>query len=205
VTTVIWFLVGMIGAGSMAAFGAHRSPAARTPSGLVAESVGRLRRWCRRRREIRLLQRWYASVETSTGSGPRQLAGRVTLGAGPLAAALAAGVMAVVALSRGVHPLTALLLAGTVVVAFAAGWRTAAALALAANALGLLTLAVSRMAPAPWPGRLAVVVTLAGLAGVVGVSAIVHALRQPPRLVDLAPGPASARPAALGDQLGRAA
>jgi len=192
----------MIGAGSMVALGAHR---ATTPSGLVAQQAGRVRRWYRKRREIRLLQRWYTSAEASTSSAGRRLAARIALGMGPVAAAAAVGVLAAVAVGGGADALTALLLAGAVIVGLAAGWRTSAALALAANALGLLTLAVSRMVPAPRPDRFAVVATLAALAAVVGVSAIAHALRQPPRLVDLAPRPATMGPAESGDELGRAA
>jgi hypothetical protein len=199
---VVWFTVGMIGAGSMVALGAQR---ARTPSGLVAQQAGRMRRWYRRRREIRLLQQWYTSAEASTGSRRRRRATQVALGIGPLAAALAVAVLTAVAVGHGAHPLAAALLAGAVVVGFAAGWRTSAALALAANALGLLALAVSRVVPAPWPDRFVVVATLAALASVVGVSAVAHALRQPPRLVDLAPGPATMGPAPSGDELGRAA
>jgi hypothetical protein len=195
-------MVGMIGAASMVALGARR---ATTPSGLLAQQAGRTRRWWRKRREIRLLQRWYTSAEASTGSRGRRRAAQVALGMGPLAAAAAVGVLAAVAVGHGAHGATALLLAGAVIVGFAAAWQTSAALALAANALGLLTLAVSRVAPAPWPDRFAVVATLAALAAVVGVSAIAHALRQPPRLVDLAPGPATIGPAAAGDELGRAA
>src|SRR5262245_50436439 len=145
-------MVGMIGAGSMVAFGAHR---ATTPSGLIAQHAGRMCRWYRKRREIRLLQRWYTSAEASTGSRGRRRAAQVALGLGPLAAAAAVGVLAAVAVGDGAHALSALLLAGAVIVGFAAGWRTSAALALAANALGLLTLAVSRIAPAPWPDQLA--------------------------------------------------
>ena len=199
---MVWFMVGMIGAGSMVALGAHR---ATTPSGLLAQRAAQMRRWWRKRREIRLLQRWYTSAEASTGSRARRRVARVALGMGPLAAAAAVGVLAAVAVGAGAHAPTALLLAGVVIVGFAAGWRTSAALALAANALGLLTLVVSRIAPAPRPDRFAVVATLAGLAALVGISAIAHALRQPPRLVDLAPGPTTIGPAEAGDELGRAA
>ena len=50
-----------------------------------------------------------------------------------------------------------------------------------------------------------VVVALAALATLVGLSAIVRALRQPPRLLDLAPAPAGTGPAEHGEPLGRAA
>ena len=50
-----------------------------------------------------------------------------------------------------------------------------------------------------------VVVALAALATVIGLSAIVRSLRQPPRLLDLAPAPAGTGPAERGEQLGRAA
>jgi hypothetical protein len=110
-----------------------------------------------------------------------------------------------VAVPRGPHPLTALLLAGAAVVALAAAWRTAAALALAANITGLLSLVISRSTPAGWLTVTDVVAALAALATLVGLSAIVRALRQPPRLLDLAPAPEGTGPAEHGEPLGRAA
>ena len=203
---MIWFLAGATGAGAMAALGKlHRSPdTARARSWLDA-ATGRLRPWYQRRREIRLLQLWYVSTEASVQTGIRRIIGRVVLAAGSLAAVAAAGLLAVVAVPRGLHPLTVLLLAAAVAVALAAAWRTAAALALAANVAGLLALVISRSAPAPWPDMIVVVVALAALATVIGLSAIVRSLRQPPRLLDLAPAPAGTGPAERGEQLGRAA
>jgi len=206
VTTVIWFLVGAIGAGAVAALGhIHRTrddEAGRTPFAAV---TSRLRPWYRRRSEIRLLQQWYASADASTQTGARRLTGRLLLAAGPVASVAAAALLAIVAVPRGLHPLALLLFAGAALLALAAFWRTAAALALAANITGLLSLAISRSTPAPWLGLTKVVVALAALATVVGLSAIVRSLRQPPRLLDLAPSPTGPDPAEHGEPLGRAA
>ena len=95
------------------------------------------------------------------------------------------------------------MVAGAAVVALAAAWRTAAALALAANITGLLSLVISRSTPAGGLTVTDVVAALAALATVVGLSAIVAALRQPPRLLDLAPAPAGTGPAEHGEPLGR--
>ena len=206
VTTVIWFLVGAIGAGAMAALGIiHRSLHAAGARPRLDAATRRLRPWYQRRSEIRLLQHWYASAEASTLTGVRGLIGRLLLAAGPLAAAAAAALLLAVAVPRGTHLLTALLLAGAAVVALAAAWRTAAALALAANITGLLSLVISGSTPAGWLTVTDVVVALAALATLVGLSAIVRALRQPPRLLDLAPASAGTDPAEHGEPLGRAA
>jgi hypothetical protein len=206
VTTVIWFLVGASGVGAMAALGhIHRARDADGARTRLATFTDRLRAWYRRRSEIRLLQHWYASAEASTQTGARRSAGRLVLAAGPVAAGAAAALLAVVAVPRGLHPLTGVVLLGAIVVALAAGWRTAAALALAANITGLLSLAISRSTPAPWLGLTKVVVALAALATVIGVSAIVRSLRQPPRLLDLAPAPTGPGPAEQGEPLGHAA
>ena len=203
---MIWFLVGAIGAGAMAALGSiHRSPDAAGGRTRLDAVTSRLRPWYRRQSEIRLLQHWYASAEASTQTGARRLVGRLVLAAGPLAAAAAAVLLVVVAVPRGPHALTALLVAGAAVLALAAAWRTAAALALAANITGLLSLVISRSTPAGWLTVTDVVVALAALATLVGLSAIVRALRQPPRLLDLAPAPAGTGPAEHGEPLGRAA
>jgi hypothetical protein len=192
VTTVIWFLVGAIGAGAVAALGhIHRARDDEAGRTRLAAVTSRLRPWYRRRSEIRLLQQWYASADASTQTGARRLTGRLLLAAGPVA--------------RGLHPLTHLLFAGAALLALAAFWRTAAALALAANITGVLSLAISRSTPAPWLGLTKVVVALAALATVVGLSAIVRSLRQPPRLLDLAPSPTGPDPAEHGEPLGRAA
>ena len=136
---MIWFLVGATGAGAMAALGKlRRSPDAAGARSRLEAATRRLRPWYQRRSEIRLLQHWYVSTEASAQTGVRRIIGRVILAAGSLAAVAAAGLLAVVAVPRGLHPLTALLLAGAVAVALAAAWRTAAALALAANVTGLL-------------------------------------------------------------------
>ena len=202
---MFWFLVGATGAGAMAALGnIHRSPDGAGARARLDAATGRLRPWYQRRREIRLLQHWYASAEASTQTGARRFISRLVLAAGPLAAAAAAGLFAAVAVPRGLHPLTALLLAGALVVALAAAWRTAAALAVAANVTGLLSLVISRSTPAPWLGMTEVVVALAALATLVGLSAIVRSLRQPPRLLDLAPA-AGTGPAEHDEPLGRAA
>jgi len=209
VTTVNWFLVGAAGVGALAAMAAlhtlHRSQNAAGARSRLDAAAGRLRRWYQRRREIRLLQHWYVSPEASAQTGIRRIGGRLVLAAGSPAAVAAAGLLVVVAVPHGLRLLTGLLLAGAVVIALAAAWRTAAALALAANVTGLLALVISRSAPAPWPDVIDVVVALAALATVTGLSAIVRSLRQPPRLLDLAPAPAGTRPAERGEPLGRAA
>ena len=203
---MIWFLVGAIGAGAMAALGSIlRSPDAASPRRRLHTATSRLRRWYGRRSEIRLLQRWYASAEAPTQTGARRFIGHLVLAVGPLAAAAAAALLAVVAVPRGPQPLAALLVVGAAVVALAAAWRTAAALALAANVTGLLALVISRSTPAGWLTGTDVVAALAALAALVGLSAIVRSLRQPPRLLDLAPSPASAGPAEHGKPLDRAA
>lgn len=203
---MIWFLVGAIGAGAMAALGSiHRSPDAEGGRTRLVAATSRLGRWYQRRSEIRLLQQWYASAEASTQTGARRLMGRLLLAAGPLAAAAAATLLVVVAVPHGPHPLTAVLVAGAAIVALAAAWRTAAALALAANVTGLLSLVISRSTPAGWLTVTDVVVALAALATLVGVSAIIRALRQPPRLLDLAPAAVGTGPAEHGEPLGRAA
>ncbi len=150
---MIWFLVGAIGAGAMAALGIiHRSPHAAGARPRLDAATRRLRPWYQRRSEIRLLQHWYASAEASTQTGARRLIGRLLLAAGPLAAAAAAALLWPWRCPTAPHPLTALLLAGAAVVALAAAWRTAAALALAANITGLLSLVISRSTPA-WVAR----------------------------------------------------
>jgi len=190
----------------MAALGfSYRSPGRAGARPRLDAAARRLRPWYQRRSEIRLLQHWYASAEASSQSGVRRLISRLLLAAGPLAAAAAAALLVVVAAPRGLQPVTVLLVAGSAVIALAAAWRTAAALALAANITGLLSLVISRSTPAGWLTVTDVVVTLAGLATLVGLSAIVRALRQPPRLLDLAPAPAGTGPAEHGEQLGRAA
>ena len=203
---MIWFLVGAIGAGAMAALGSiHRSPDAAGARRRLDAAASRLRPWYRRQSEIRLLQQWYASAEASTQTGGRRLVGRLLLAAGPLAAAAAAALLVVVAVPHGPHPLTAVLVTGAAVLALAAAWRTAAALAFAANVTGLLSLVISRSTPTGWLTVTDVVVALAALATLVGVSAIIRALRQPPRLLDLAPTAAGTGPAEHGEPLGRAA
>ena len=204
---MIWFLVGAIGAGAMAALGStHRSPDAAGGRTRLDAVTSRLHPWYRRQSEIRLLQHWYASAEASTQTGARRLVGRLVLAAGPLATAAAAVLLVVVAVPAGRgHALTALLVAGAAVLVLAAAWRTAAALALAANITGLLSLVISRSPPAGWLTVTDVVVALAALAALAGLSAIVRALRQPPGLLDLAPAPAGTGPAEHGEPLGRAA
>jgi hypothetical protein len=206
VTTVIWFLVGAIGAGAMVALGSALRPSeTASPQTRLHAATARLRRWYGRRSEIRLLQRWYAAAEAPTQTGAQRFLGHLVLAVGPLAAAAAAALLAVVAVPRGPQPFTALLLVGAAVVALAASWRTAAALALAANVTGLFALVISRSTPAGWLPITDVVAALAALAALVGLSAIVRSLRQPPRLLDLAPSPPGAGPAEHGEPLGRAA
>ena len=195
---MIWFLVGAIGAGAMVApAGIHRSPDAAGARTRLDAATSRLRPWYRRRSEIRLLQHWYASAEASTQTGARRFLGRLVLAAGPLAAAATAGLLLVVAVPRGPHPLTALMVAGAAVVALAAAWRTAAALALAANITGLLSLVISRSTPAGWLTVTDVVAALAALATLVGAER--HRPRAPP-----APSPARPGAGAGGNRSGRA-
>src|SRR5262245_24716940 len=177
----------MIGAGSMAAFGGARH--ARAGDGARKRTAAAMRwvgSWCRKRREIRLLNCWYVSDDPSDGAGShgRHLAVRLVLGTGPVAATLAAVVAAAAALSLD-GSLLGLGLGGAALVAMAALWRTAAALALAANVLGVLALVISRSTGLPRTDDVVVVVGLTALAALVGVSAVVRSLRQPSCQVDL--------------------
>jgi hypothetical protein len=196
VTTVTWYLIGMIGAGSMAALGGTRR--ARAGDGArkrTAAAMVWVRSWYRRRREIRLLNCWYASddaLEGGSSNGRRTMAG-LMLGTGPVAATLGAVVAAVAAVSLD-GALIAVGLVGAALVAIAALWRTAAALAMAANILGLFALVVSRSTGMPRTDDVLVVVGLAALAALVGMSAIVRSLRQPPCQVDLGPAPSRSGP-----------
>ena len=208
VTTVIWFLVGAIGAGAIRARQHPSIPGRRRRADTARRRSQPPAPRYRRQSEIRLLQHWYASAEASTQTGARRFIGRLVLAAGATGGSRRGGLLLVVAVPRGPHPLTALLRGRRGRPRPRRGLADRAALALAANITGLLSLVISRSTPAGWLTVTDVVVALAALATLVGLSAIIRALRQPPRLLDLAPtaagtGSGRARRAARPGRLSR--
>ncbi len=184
---MIWFLIGLVGAGSVAGFseGGGRSGSRRQSGRAAARSaLRRLEEWLRRRHEIRVLSRSYVKVSAREPlTRWRRSSLQALLLLGPVCAGAGAATLGV---SAALVPPTIALIAaiGTATLVVSTLFRTAAAMAVAANVLGGAALLVSRATGMAGPGRGPVAVTLLVLGGLVAVSAVATAEREPPRDVE---------------------
>jgi hypothetical protein len=199
---LIWYLIGLIGAGSFAGFEERR----RGVPGDMSEALGglspagRLRAWHQRRREIRALNRCYAQVSEREPYGRwRRRLLRAVLLLGPAAAVAGVALLSVTAVLARPSRVALVAAVATAVVTACALWRTPAVLAVAANVLGVMALVVNQASALPSSSRGPLAVTYLALAAVVAVSAMTMAQREPPHATN-ALGPAEAPGA--GDRAG---
>jgi hypothetical protein len=196
---LIWYLIGLIGAGSFAGFEERRrgAPGEMPEARGGLSPAGRLRAWHQRRREIRGLNRWYAQVSEREHHGRwrRRLLGAVLL-LGPAAAVAGVALLSVTAVLAQPSKVALVAAVAAAVVTACALWRTPAVLALAANVLGFMALVVNQGSALPSSSRGPLAATYLALAAVVAVSAMAMAQREPPHDAS-ALGPAEAPDADL--------
>lgn len=175
---MIWFLIGLMGAGSIAGFGEHRRRA--HPGGTCSTALAPLRGILARHWEIRRLSGWYQRPCATEAMWRRWSVGTMLL-LGPLCALAGAGVLASTGTRARPGAVAMAAAVATVVLVATALWRTVAALAVAANVLGIMALLISRATATAPLSRATAFFALVTLAGLVGLSAVTAAMRQPSR------------------------